>query len=113
MRPEIHDRDPVGNVPNDREIMSDEEIAQLEPLLQVFEQIDDLPLDRHVERGDRLVADDECRLERERARDADALALAAGKLVRIAVGHIGEQADLARAAPRRASRSLLRSFTRP
>ena len=35
------------------------------------------------------------RLERERARDADALALPAGELVRIALRHVGEQADLA------------------
>ena len=34
-----------------------------------------------------FVADDEGRLHRERARDADALALAAGELVRIALGH--------------------------
>ena len=40
------------------------------------------------------------RLERERARDADALALAAGELVRVAVGHVGQQADHARAARR-------------
>ena len=46
------------------------------------EQVDDLRLDRHVERGDRLVADQHVGLHRERARDRDALALAAGELVR-------------------------------
>ena len=60
-----------------------------------FQQVDDLALDRDVERGDRLVADDEARLERERARDADALALPARELVRIAFRHVGKQADLA------------------
>ncbi len=34
------------------------------------------------------------RLERQRPRDADALALPAGKLVRIALGHVGKQPDL-------------------
>ena len=58
-----------------------------------FEQIDDLALDRNVERGNRLVADDELRLDRKRARDADALALAAGELMRIAIGHFGTQSD--------------------
>ncbi len=61
--------------------------------LQVLEQVDDLRLDRHVERGHRLVGDDELGVDRERARDADALALAAGELVRVAVGVIRLQAD--------------------
>ena len=51
------------------------------------EQIDDLRLDRDVERRDRLVADDQLRLAGQRAGDADALALAAGELVRIARRH--------------------------
>ena len=60
---------------------------QAEAVLQILEQVDDLRLDRHVERRDRLVADDELRLAGERPGDADALALAAGELVRIAVAH--------------------------
>ena len=59
------------------------------------QQVDDLRLDRHVERGHRLVADDQLRLARERPGDADALALAAGELVRIAVRVGREQADRA------------------
>ena len=47
-----------------------------------LEQVHDAGLDRHVERGDRLVEHDQLGLERERAGDADALALAAGELVR-------------------------------
>ena len=46
---------------------------------------DDLRLDRHVERGDRLVGDDQLRVHRQRAGDADTLALASGELVRVAV----------------------------
>ncbi len=91
---EIHHRDAVGDVAHHREIVGDEQVAELEPRLQVLEQIHDLPLDRDVERRHRLVADDEARLERKRARDADALALAARELVRIAIRHVGEQPDL-------------------
>ena len=48
-----------------------------------------------VECRDRLVGHDQARVERERARDADALALAAGELVRIAVVVLrGEAHDL-------------------
>ena len=50
--------------------------------LQVAEQVEDRGLNRHVERRHRLVADDQVRIRRECARDADALLLAAGKLIR-------------------------------
>jgi hypothetical protein len=53
--------------------------------LQIVQKVDHLRLDRDVECGDRLVADDQARVERERAGDADALALAAGEFVREAV----------------------------
>jgi hypothetical protein len=52
-----------------------------------------LRLDRHVERADRLVEDHEVGLDRERARDREALALAARELVRIAVRSRGVEAD--------------------
>ena len=58
---------------------------QPEVALEVAQQVEDLRLDRDVERRHRLVGDDQLRLQRERARDADALALAAGELVRVAV----------------------------
>ena len=60
--------------------------------LQVLEQVDDLRLDRDVERRHRLVADDEVWLGGERAGDADALALAAGEFVRPAMRGVARQA---------------------
>ena len=47
----------------------------------------------HVERGHRLVADDHVGAQREGARDADALPLAAGELVRVAVHVVRVEAD--------------------
>ena len=67
------------------QIVRDEEIRQLQLLLQVHQQVDDLRLHRDVERRDRLVEDEERRVQRERARQADALPLAAAELVRIAL----------------------------
>src|SRR5690606_12413309 len=56
----------------------------------------DLGLHRHVQRRDRLVADEQLRLERQRPGDRDALALAAGELVRPApAGRLGVDADVA------------------
>ena len=58
------------------------------------EQVDDLRLDGNVERGDRFVGDDELGFDGERAGDGDALALAAGKFVRIFFQEPRRQADL-------------------
>ncbi len=81
-------------MPHHREVVRDEQERQLVLLLQFLQQVDDLRLDRDVERGDRLVAHDEGRLHRQRARDAHALALAAGEFVRVALRHVLEQPHL-------------------
>ena len=75
------------------EVVGDEQIGEPELVLQVHQQVDDLRLDRHVERRHRLVADDQFGIERQRAGDADALALAAGEFVRIGVHGLGPQPD--------------------
>ena len=90
---EVHHRDAVGDVPDDRQVVRDEDVGDAELVLDVLEQVDDLRLDRHVERGDRLVADDELGPQRDGAGDADALALAAGELVRVAVVVLGVEPD--------------------
>ena len=90
---EVHDHDPVADVTHHREVVRDEEIGEVELALEILEQVDDLRLDGDVERRHRLVADDDLGVERERARDADALALTAAELVRIAVVEIGVEAD--------------------
>ena len=81
---EIHHGDAVGDVPHDREIVRDEQVGQFQLALQILQEIDDLRLDGDIESRYRLVADDETRLQREGASDADALALPAGELMRIA-----------------------------
>ena len=91
--PEVHDRDPVGDLAQHGEVVRDEDVRQLEVLLQVAEEVQHLRLDRDVERRHGLVAHDQLRRERERARDADALPLAARELVRVAVVVLGAEAD--------------------
>ena len=76
-----------------REIVADEQVADAEPLLQILELVHDLGADRHVERRDRLVEHDQPRVGDQRAGDRDALALAAGELVREELGDIGPQPD--------------------
>jgi hypothetical protein len=65
----------VADVRDDGEIVADDEQRQAELALQILRQVDDLSLDRDVERRDRLIADDELGLRSQGAADADALAL--------------------------------------
>ena len=55
----------------------------LQLALELGEQVHDLRLHRHVERRGRLVGDQHLRVQRQRHRDHDALAHAAGELVRV------------------------------
>ena len=90
---EVHDADPVADVAHDRQVVRDEQVGQPELLAQLDQEVEDLGLDRDVERADRLVADDELRLDGEGASDADALPLPAGELVRVAVPVVRVQPD--------------------
>ncbi|KAG0928437.1 hypothetical protein G6F31_017726 [Rhizopus arrhizus] len=72
--------------------MADEQVRQVQFFAQVHEKIQDLRLDRHVQRGHGFVADQHGRLHGQRAGDADALALPARDLVREAVAVFGVQA---------------------
>src|ERR1700737_579683 len=84
---EIHHGHPVAPPLHDREIVGDEEQRQSEARLHIFQQIQDLSANGNVERRNRLVADDELGIENERARNADTLALPAGKFMRQASYH--------------------------
>src|SRR5436305_625969 len=70
---EIHHRHPVRYVPHHRQVVRNEDVRQPEVTLQRLQQVHDLRTDRHIERGDGLVEDDQLRIQRERARDTDAL----------------------------------------
>ena len=76
------------------QIVADEHVGEVAPLLQVAQQLDDLRLHGHVEGRGRLVEHDELRLERHGAGDGDALALAAGEFVRVAVHRRRIEADI-------------------
>ncbi len=91
---EVHDQNAVGYLANQREVVGDQQVGDARRLLNVAHQVDDLGLDRHVERGHRLVGDDHLGVECEGARDGDPLALAAGELRGVAVGSLRWQAHL-------------------
>ncbi len=92
--PEVHHGDPVGEELDGGQVVGDEQAAEPAVALQVGEQVEDGRLYGDVERGRRFVGDHQIGVAGERTGDGDALALAAGELVRMPVGVLGAQADL-------------------
>ena len=111
-RAEVHHRDAVAEELDGREVVGDEEAREAEVALEVAEQVEDRRLHRHVERGDGLVRDQKDRRNGERAREPDALPLAARELVRIPVPQLRPEADLVEELRRRACRGRRRRASR-
>ena len=80
-----HHDDAIGDLGDHAHVVRDERDRHPLLVLQHLDQLEDLGLDRDVERGGRLVGDQQLRLARERHRDHHALAHAAGEPVRILV----------------------------
>ena len=66
---QIHHSDDIGDMTNDGQVVRDHHIGQSQPVLQLLQQVDNLCLDRDVQRGDRLVSDDQIRFQRNRTCD--------------------------------------------
>ena len=89
----LHDDDVVAEAVCESKVMADEHVCHVGLFLQTNKQIEDGLLDGYVESRGGFVADDDLRLEDEGARDSDTLALAAGHVVRIAIGEIFGKID--------------------
>ena len=90
---EVHHAYAVGDEADHGQVVRNEEIGQSQILLEIREDVEHLCLNRHVKRGDRLIAHQQLRVERNAACDAHALALTAGELMRIAAQLRFRQAD--------------------
>ncbi len=71
--------------PDNLQVVADEQVRQAPPRLQVPKQVDHLRLDRAIQRGGWLVQEQEPGLKHQRPSDGDALTLASGELVRVAM----------------------------
>ena len=80
----LHHDNAVGEMANDRQVVGDEDIGKPQPVAQLGEQVDDLDLDRYVQRRDGFIAHDQFGLGGKGPGNRDTLTLAAGKLMRIA-----------------------------
>ena len=81
----VHDRHPVRELEQEREVVGDEQDGEAEALLQLDDLREDLALDDDVERRRRLVHDHDLGVGGERHGDHDPLAHPAGQLVGIAL----------------------------
>ena len=90
---QIHHRDAMADTLDDRDVVRDEQIGQAHVSLNVHHQIDDLRLDRDVERRYGFIGDQQLRRQRERPCDAQPLPLAAGEFMRKPTRHIGRETD--------------------
>ena len=90
----IHDDDPVAEPAHEVEVVADEDQAHALLRDELVEKGEDLQADGDVERRGRLVGDQDLGLGHQHHGDHDALAHAAGDLVRIEVGDAVRIADL-------------------
>ena len=90
---EVHHRHTVADALDDAHVVRDEKEGEPHFFLELHHEIDHLRSDRDVERRNAFVGNDDFGLQCERTRNADALALTAREFVRIAVAHIGREAD--------------------
>ena len=81
----IHDEHALTHAGDDAQRVADEDDGGAEVAVELADEVEDLRLDRHVERGGGLVRDQQGRLVAEAQREHDALTHAAGELMRIAV----------------------------
>ena len=79
--PLFHDQNPIGEIAHHRQVVGDKQIGQAQLFAQLYQQVKDLRLGRHIQRRHRLVADHQPGLEDQRPGNADTLALATGELV--------------------------------
>ena len=97
----LHDADAVGIAADDLQIMGDQQQGEAALGLEARQKLQDLRLDGDIERGGRLVGDQQRGVVGQRRGDHDPLALAAGQLVRkciqamLCVGEagLGQQLD--------------------
>src|SRR5256886_33250 len=81
----VHDRDTICGLGDNSHVVGDQHDRRAPLARDALDERDDLRLHGHVERGGRLVGDQQDRLRGERQRDDHALAHAAGELVRVMV----------------------------
>ena len=88
---QIHDSYLIGNVLHHGKIVRNKDVRQFHLLLKIFQKVNDLCLNGHIERRNRLIAHNKLRLQRKSGCNADTLTLSAGKLMGITFKLVGRK----------------------
>src|SRR5699024_7724093 len=70
---EVHNSDIIREVVNNRKVVGDKDVCEAKLLLELLEKVQNLSLNRNVKSGNRLIADDELRVESQSTSDTDTL----------------------------------------
>ena len=89
----VHDRDVISKVADHRKVVRYENHGEVEFVPEGEKEVEDLRLDRDVQRGNRLVCKDEPRLGGQGAGDCNALSLTAREFVGILTHEAGVETD--------------------
>ena len=81
--PVAHHQHAIRQLGDHRQIVADQQ-QRVAVATALRQQLQDLPLHRHIQRRGRLIGNQQRRTGRQRGGDQGALALPAGKLVRVA-----------------------------
>ena len=109
----VHDQDPIGHLGDRAEVMRDKHDARAVGVLYLLQQVEDLRLDGHVQRGGRLVGEQHSGLAGQRHRDHDPLAHPAREMVGVFVhaplggGNVHHVQEIDRLLPRGGPPDLL------
>ena len=90
---QVEDRGPIAHMLDHGKVVGDQDHGQAEVALEFGEQVEDLPLHRHVQRRNRFIGDDQFGFEREGGSDPDPLALATREFVGQPLRKPARQAD--------------------
>ncbi len=90
----------IRDGPDHGKVVADEDVGKVVVGLQLAQQVDHLSLHGPVECRGRFVEDNHTRLEDHRAGNRDALALTAGKFVRVAIARLGIEPDFGQGGDR-------------
>ena len=108
----VHHHNRIHEVGDHAQVVGDQDDRGAQLLLQPPHQVENLRLYRHVQRGGRLIGDQQLGMAGQRHGDHRALAHAAGKLVRIGlraacgIGNADQLEHLDRACQRRGARCV-------
>src|SRR5436190_511979 len=90
---QVHYCDTISYMTNNAEVMGDEEVGQIELLLQALQQVEYLRTNRDIQRGNRFIGNYQFGVDREGTSNGYTLALAAAKLVWVAVDVLRTEAN--------------------